>query len=84
MSNKETHTPIQMQWKKDKSDIHNKTVKNLEPVLARDSLSQNKNHADINRNEKSLSYNIDQEIHVKEVVELRHIELQVDKTNPPL
>jgi hypothetical protein len=64
---KEILAPIQMQWKKDKSDIHNKIVKNLEPVLVRDSLMLNKEHTGIIRNEKSLSHNIDQEMHVKEV-----------------
>lgn len=34
---KESPAPVQMQWKEEKSDIHNKIVQNLEPVLDRDS-----------------------------------------------
>jgi hypothetical protein len=64
---KESPAPIQMQWKEEKSDIHNKIVKNLEPVLDRDSLMQKNDHTGIIRNGKSLSHNIDQELHVKEV-----------------
>jgi hypothetical protein len=67
---KETLAPLQMQWKEEKSDIHNKNAKNLEPVFDRD-LMPNNGQTGIIRNEKSPSHNIDQEMHVKEVEKTR-------------
>jgi hypothetical protein len=56
-----------MQWKEDKSDTHNKIVKNFEPVLFRDSVIPSKDHTGIITNEKILSHDMDQEMHAKEV-----------------
>jgi hypothetical protein len=67
MSKKEISVPIQMQWKEDKLDIHNKFAKIIEPASFRDSLIPSKGHTDVTRTGQVLSHDLEQGMYAKEV-----------------